>query len=580
MRPGLAVKLAVLLAAIGILASGLTGFFAYSANRAMLVDAAQRNLLTSTQFLNRRFASALNDIGDDARVLATLPVARRLVTRADGQDDAADALAQAFAALIEVHPAYLQVRLIRAADYGLERVRVDSTSQHPMRVVGPQLQEKGFLPYVFDTLRLAPNQVYLSRISINREYGSHSADKRPILRVATPVFSSRGRADGVLVISVDLASLLTTLRADLPSHYQLYLANKWGDFLIHPDPAQTFGFDKGRRIFMQDSFRATRPLFEKGAPGTVLNGLDEPQQAAGKVLAFEREPFGDRDAHQFVVLGLSQPLSDVLEGADALGSSIVRMVLAFSALAIVLAVVFARAITHPLNMLAHAATRFSSERAIEALPLQRTDEIGVLARCFDRMRKQIQTHMSALLEHQEEMAYLAHHDPLSGLPNRMLFFRQLDQALAEAERDACALAVLFVDLDHFKEINDQLGHAMGDQVLHTVARRLRHAVRSQDMVARLGGDEFIILLGGMLDENDLPAIALKIQDSLHETMTLDGQALSVGASIGISVFPRDGGTAEELVHHADQAMYEAKTHGRNTFRCYQSPTNQRIDLQR
>ncbi|WP_051229153.1 diguanylate cyclase domain-containing protein [Paludibacterium yongneupense] len=579
MRPGLAVKLAVLLAAIGILASGLTGFFAYTANRSMLVEAAQRNLLTSTQLLNRRFAAALTDIGDDSRLLASLPIAPRLAAAGSGKERQREEnmLAQAFAAMMKIHPAYLQIRLIGAGQNGLERVRVDSSASRPIRVEGEQLQEKGHFPYVFETLRLGPGRTYQSRISINRENGTHSAQDKPILRVATPVYEARGPALGVLVITVDLASLLTTLKADLPKNYGLYLANKWGDFLIHPNPALTFGFDKGRRFFMQDSFRATRPLFDKGARSTVLNGLDEPQQAAGLVLAFEREPFSSSDPHHFVVLGLSQPLTGVLDGAESLGRSIVRMVLAFSALAIVLAVVFARAITHPLNMLAHAATRFSSERAMEALPLKRMDEIGILARCFDRMRNQIQSHMAELLEHQQEMAYLAHHDQLSGLPNRTLFFRQLEESLHSASRRQSLLAVLFVDLDCFKQVNDEFGHAMGDQVLHTVARRLQHTVRAQDLVARLGGDEFIILLGDVSDDKDLPAIANKILDSLREPMMLGGRSLSIGGSIGISVFPRDGCTAEELVQHADQAMYEVKTSGRNATRLY-SPPEQRTGL--
>lgn len=574
MRAGLTIKLAILLAGIGILASGLTGYYAYSANRAMLVGAAQRNLLTSTQLLSRRLSTAINDIASDARVLSTLPAAPVIISlqTSEGEQGLKDRLAPVFASVLKAHPEYLQIRLISAEPNGMEQVRVDRDGPRLMRIDGDQLQEKGHYPYVFETLQLRPGEVYLSRLMINHEDGAHAAEGQPTLQVATPVLTTAGKVGGVLVVNVSLTNLFRLLKADLPSHYQLYLTNHWGDFLIHPGAAQTFGFDKGRRILIQDSFRATVPLFRHTTDSVVVNGVDDPKQAQGQVLAFVRKPFGQRE-QQFLVLGLSRPLSDVLMGADALGRRIVHMVLAFSLLSIVLAVAFARALARPLNMLARAATRFSSDQSMEKLPLKRGDEIGILARCFDQMRQQLKTDMSNLYDRQQELTHLARHDSLTGLPNRMLFFQQLEQAMREAIPREQQLAVLFVDLDHFKDINDQWGHAVGDQVLHTAAQRLLHALRSEDTVARLGGDEFIVLLQGVGEANHLAAIAQKILDNLSQPMRIGGQSLLVGASVGISRFPQDGNTAEELVQHADQAMYEAKTHGRHTFALYHPPMN-------
>jgi diguanylate cyclase (GGDEF)-like protein len=363
--------------------------------------------------------------------------------------------------------------------------------------------------------------------------------------------------------------MLKRLQSDLPSDYQIYLANEWGDFLVHPDASKTFGFDRGRRVLMQDSFSMTKPLFEQTQSEVLVNGLAHPRQAAGQVLAFVRRPFGGSEGNRFIVLGLAKPLDDVLSGAHLLGNQIIRMVLIFSGLSVLLAILFARALTKPLHLLAYAATHLFAEHAMHTLPLKRTDEIGVLARCFDRLRREIKAQMDALHAKQRELVHLATHDALTGLPNRMLFMQKLESAIEEATRRDEALAVLFVDLDRFKQINDQFGHSVGDKVLVAVALRLRQVLCAGDVVARLGGDEFIVLIEGPHVAEAAPGIASRIMDALNETLLMDGHSMTVGASIGISQFPDDSGTAEELLLNADAAMYAAKSGGRCAYLRYQ-----------
>jgi diguanylate cyclase (GGDEF)-like protein len=176
--------------------------------------------------------------------------------------------------------------------------------------------------------------------------------------------------------------------------------------------------------------------------------------------------------------------------------------------------------------------------------------------------------ISGLMRSQAKLAHLAHHDALTDLPNRLLFLDRLSHAISRAERDGSQLAVLFVDLDGFKSVNDALGHLAGDRLLQEVAARLSGAIRRDDTVARLGGDEFVVLIERLHAPDDACALAGKLLDALAEPVALDGRELRVTGSIGISVYPRDGSVAEKLVQRADAAMYQAKAAGRNAWCCH------------
>lgn len=179
---------------------------------------------------------------------------------------------------------------------------------------------------------------------------------------------------------------------------------------------------------------------------------------------------------------------------------------------------------------------------------------------------------SALEEHivhAKKIEHLAFHDSLTGLPNRSFFSQLLSQGVAESKRYERCFALLFLDLDRFKIINDTLGHDAGDELLKEVARRLTEALRETDTVARLGGDEFVVLLPEMNDEKQLSAVAKKILSTVGRPFHLAGQDLRVTVSIGISVFPTDGEDEQTLVKNADIAMYHAKEGGKNNF-CFYS----------
>lgn len=166
---------------------------------------------------------------------------------------------------------------------------------------------------------------------------------------------------------------------------------------------------------------------------------------------------------------------------------------------------------------------------------------------------------------EEEIAYRAYHDPLTDLPNRSLFLDRLSVAIAQAERQEQGLAVLFLDIDDLKLVNDTLGHATGDELLNRLADRLTDIVRRGDTVARVGGDEFLVLLPNVSEEEDAGVVAQKILDKLAEPFVVRGEEMHVTSSIGVSIYPTDGLEAESLIRNADGAMYRAKERGGNKF---------------
>ena len=178
------------------------------------------------------------------------------------------------------------------------------------------------------------------------------------------------------------------------------------------------------------------------------------------------------------------------------------------------------------------------------------------------------TDISELKRTEERLKHVAHHDPLTDLPNRVLGQLRLEQAIAGARRNRSLVAVLFLDLDQFKTINDSLGHPMGDRLLVDVAQRLSRRVRDQDTLARFGGDEFLLILEQLRDPQAAGQLADALLKLLEEPFTITGRELYVSASIGISVFPGDGDSVTELIQHADTAMYQAKELSRNTYRFY------------
>ncbi|MCK9379944.1 MAG: EAL domain-containing protein [Sulfuritalea sp.] len=203
-------------------------------------------------------------------------------------------------------------------------------------------------------------------------------------------------------------------------------------------------------------------------------------------------------------------------------------------------------------------------RAHEQLEQRVVERTAELATANSQLQGEVFERMQA----EQRIWQVAHHDGLTGLPNRTLLHDRLEQALAQAQRSRHRVAVMFLDLDRFKSVNDTLGHAIGDELLKHVAERLTSVVRAVDTVSRLGGDEFVIVLHEISSPDDVVQVAEKVLGALASVVTIGGHQLRVTSSIGISIFPDDGDEVFALMKNADTAMYHAKEAGRNNFQFF------------
>jgi diguanylate cyclase (GGDEF)-like protein len=265
-----------------------------------------------------------------------------------------------------------------------------------------------------------------------------------------------------------------------------------------------------------------------------------------------------------------------------------------------------RIITDPLLRLSAIARQISIEKNYSLRVIgEGKDELGNLIVDFNKMLDEIQLRDDELKDHRTQleervtqrtreleesnnqlsqskkqaetvakrMEYHAHHDDLTGLPNRILLNDRINTELSHARRQKSMMALLFLDLDRFKVINDSLGHAIGDQLLRVISRRLKNCLRDEDTIARLGGDEFMILLPRITSSSDAGRVGRKITEALVEPVSCNGHELHITTSIGISIYPFDSTDVETLIKNADISMYRAKELGRNKVVYYTAEMN-------
>ena len=266
---------------------------------------------------------------------------------------------------------------------------------------------------------------------------------------------------------------------------------------------------------------------------------------------------------------------DILAPVNKLRTQVLVVSTFLTALAIAISLHISRSFSKPVRRLRDAALEFGKGNLDKRIEARSDDEIGELAAAFDSMGERLKATIASLdaeLSERKKMEnlvrHMAYHDHLTGLPNRLLFVDRLEQVMARGFWHKKHAAVLFLDLDRFKAVNDTLGHSAGDELIKTVAERLKCALRDGDTVARFGGDEFTVLLQDVAREEDVHLIIEKMLKALEKPALIRGLEVYVNASIGVSIYPNHGESTEVLLKNSDIAMYCAKEKGGNTYAIY------------
>lgn len=410
---------------------------------------------------------------------------------------------------------YDQIRYLD--ENGQEVVRVNYNAGAPEIVANGKLQNKFKRYYFTDAFRLQEGEVFVSPLDLNVERGAVEVPHKPMIRFGTPIFDQAGSKRGIVLLNY-LGQNLLNLIQDVGSvaHGQTMLVNAEGYWLKHPDASKEWGFmfaDKAHLCLAEQSPEIWAQLL---------------RESSGQL----------RTAEGIYTFATLTPL-DTYAGSSTSEDYFWKIISFISAETLA---------SYSNSLLVNLFTLGA------ALFLLAATVAWFLSMAVTRRKL-----------HQAQLFSMAHFDNLTGLPNRTLFFDRMNQALALAKRHDRECALLYIDLDGFKHVNDNFGHVAGDELLVAVGQKMERCCRCSDTVARLGGDEFAVLLSEVSGAEGAQAFAEKILSVLQEPFTLKQDEATVGASIGIAMFPTHGGTLDELLTNADKAMYLSKNRGKNTF---------------
>ncbi|MFC1866701.1 diguanylate cyclase domain-containing protein [Thermodesulfobacteriota bacterium] len=472
-------------------------------------------------------ASRLEDVVTDLKFLSRQNELYHMLESAERNDKVE--VAKEYLAFSGLKRKYDQIRFID--NLGMERIRVNFNNGTPVVVSDDHHQEKGNRYYFTETMALNRGDIFVSPMDLNIEQDKIEIPFKPMMRFGIPVFDAQERKRGIIVLNYLGAKLIDAIKESSEASLgDMMLVNLDGFWLAGPIEDNEWGF-----MFEERKYRKFP--------------TDFPEEW--------KQIFSSREVQIHTGNGLFTsvtvyPLIESLQsthGTDDRGG-ITRATNSNSYLW--------KIISHIPQQKLHLETRELLLKLFLlgiSLFLLSTIPSWIIAQAIVRRKL-----------HQLELYLSANYDKLTELPNRSLLLDRLNQNLKQSKRDERKFALLFIDLDGFKSVNDTLGHDAGDELLIKVAEKLLRCVRESDTVARLGGDEFTVILSTITSSDNAKTVARKIIEILSVPFNIRGHDTQIGASIGISIYPDNGNDIEVLLKKADDAMYLAKKGGKNDYR--------------
>jgi diguanylate cyclase (GGDEF)-like protein len=466
-------------------------------------------------------------------------------------------LLRLFADFQKTYPHYYEIRILLPDGYEDARSTVGA--------IANVTEEEGDSAF-FKALKASDQPVFTTyfRNPDNDEYALLVARVINLRDARIDPILAKPELRGYLVFTIRLDTLANLAEATrFGSRGHLLFSDDTGRVLFHPDPALI-----GKRMKAEVFAALRKNADENGGDLSLRIPLEGDDMLV----------LGHRLAQHLYLFGM-QPKRELSAAGQRLGNLVALVTLVTIMLTTgLLFVLFRRILVRPIEKLSMAAHEIGRGNLTATVEVDDGGEIGALANSFREMGRNLQ-------KSSEQISYLAYHDSLTGLPNRSMFNEYLVDAIADAHRHQQLLALMFLDVDNFKQVNDSLGHQVGDELLKAIAALLASCLRESDtlavtsssmatdIVARMGGDEFTILLPDVRDPYAAGAVARRILGRLQQPVIVGGNTLYISASIGITMYPTDGVIAEELIKHADIAMYHAKEHGKNNYQYYSAEMN-------
>jgi len=438
-----------------------------------------------------------------------------------------------------------------------------------------------------------------------QQWSNEGADLRHRGHTIAAVFAEQSEFGVYTSDRASLDPMLETLAGDRDLAYVIFLDRKLAPILERrfsralgnqPIPALPEGtaLPQAGKTLEREPVIGGRRYLELVAP------VGRPPVGASRAIADAAAETAARKADDatpigYLRLGISFERQREEMAAQALGT--LTVVLLLTVVAVIASLLVTRRLVAPMRRLMRAARAVGAGRLDVYVPASTADELGLLTHTFNHMTQRLSESQAEVANYQRTLedkvaqrtkelevatahAYkLAQHDILTGLPNRSLLNARLRQIFAQAQRSGLQVACIFLDFDHFKRINDTLGHDAGDQLLQAIAQRLTSAVRESDTVARLGGDEFVVILPGLDPAHatfEIMTVLQRVRDSFQAPFRLADQTPTLTCSLGVSVYPLDAVDPVTLIKQADTAMYAAKDAGRNAYRFYTADMNARV----